>query len=228
MRPPQRSRGVTLIEIMVALVIMSILIAMAVPGFTEWIRNQRIRTAAESILNGLQAARAEALKTNLPVTVQIGSGAWIVTRLPEAVPVAGDGSGGGGSGGDGSGGDGSGGDGSGGDGSGGDGSGGDGSGGDGSGDSGSEAVLPIALQSGQWSQANIEPDSATFTFNGFGQTTSATTASVKIYGTDGVDKCATQTDQGKTRCLRIDVYGGGGIRMCDPALPGTDGRGCKS
>ena len=78
---PRRSRGVTLIEIVITLVIASILVVMAVPNFTEWIRNQRIRTAAESILNGLQTARAEALTTNSPVNFQVSgsdSGSWAV------------------------------------------------------------------------------------------------------------------------------------------------------
>ncbi|MDR2450446.1 MAG: GspH/FimT family pseudopilin [Candidatus Accumulibacter sp.] len=85
-RAPRRARGVTLVEVLIGLLIVSILIAMAVPGFMGWIRNQRIRAAAESILNGLQTARAEALRANTIVEIQIGNG-WTITRscTPEEV-----------------------------------------------------------------------------------------------------------------------------------------------
>ena len=88
-RPPRRSRGVTLIEIMIALLIMSVLITMAAPSFAGWIRNQRIRTASEGLLNGLQMARAEALKTNTVVSFQIGTD-WTVTRPCTLEEVKGD------------------------------------------------------------------------------------------------------------------------------------------
>jgi type IV fimbrial biogenesis protein FimT len=71
-------RGFTLVELLITVAIMSLLIVMAAPNFTDWIKNQRIRTAAESLLNGLQIARAEALKTNSVVSFQVGSGNWTV------------------------------------------------------------------------------------------------------------------------------------------------------
>jgi type IV fimbrial biogenesis protein FimT len=77
-RTPRRSRGVTLVEVLIGLVIMGILIAMAVPNFTGWIRNQRVRAAAEGLLNGLQTARAEALKENAIVRFELGADKWIV------------------------------------------------------------------------------------------------------------------------------------------------------
>ncbi|MDR2450929.1 MAG: GspH/FimT family pseudopilin [Candidatus Accumulibacter sp.] len=83
-RTPRRSRGVTLIEVLIGLVIMGILIAMAVPNFTGWIRNQRVRAAAESLLNGLQTARAEALKTNAVVNFRIETDRWKVVGRDNA------------------------------------------------------------------------------------------------------------------------------------------------
>lgn len=59
-----KQRGVTLIELMVAVVIVSILFALAAPSYRGWIQNQQIRTAAESILNGIQLARSESVKNN--------------------------------------------------------------------------------------------------------------------------------------------------------------------
>ena len=60
----QRQRGVTLIELMIGLVIIGFLLLMGVPAFTTFLQNQKIRTAAESVLNGLQLARTEALTRN--------------------------------------------------------------------------------------------------------------------------------------------------------------------
>jgi type IV fimbrial biogenesis protein FimT len=80
---------VTLIEMMIALLITSVLITLAAPNFAGWIRNQRIRTASEGLLNGLQMARAEALKTNTVVSFQIGTD-WTVTRPCTLEEVKGD------------------------------------------------------------------------------------------------------------------------------------------
>jgi type IV fimbrial biogenesis protein FimT len=44
-----------------------ILLALAMPGFSNWLRNARVRTTAESVQNGLQLARAEAVRRNTPV-----------------------------------------------------------------------------------------------------------------------------------------------------------------
>ena len=49
-------RGFSLVELMVTVAVLSLLMTLAVPSFNEWIQNGRIRTAAESIQNGLQVA----------------------------------------------------------------------------------------------------------------------------------------------------------------------------
>jgi type IV fimbrial biogenesis protein FimT len=56
--------GVTLVELIIALVIFSILIAVGAPNFMTWIQSGQVRTASESIVNGLQRARAEAVTRN--------------------------------------------------------------------------------------------------------------------------------------------------------------------
>lgn len=63
----QRQSGVTLIELIIGIAIVSILLAAGMPSFSEWIQNSQIRTAAESILNGLQTARNEAVRRNTNV-----------------------------------------------------------------------------------------------------------------------------------------------------------------
>ena len=60
----QRSRGFTLIELMVAISIFAILTMLAVPLYSQFIANTQIRSATESIVNGVRSAQTEAVKRN--------------------------------------------------------------------------------------------------------------------------------------------------------------------
>lgn len=64
-------RGFSLVELIVGMAIFGILLALAAPSFSAWIRNAKIRTTAESVQNGLQLARAEAVKRNTAVRFQL-------------------------------------------------------------------------------------------------------------------------------------------------------------
>jgi type IV fimbrial biogenesis protein FimT len=81
------ARGITLIELMVTLAIVGILTLLGLPYYGKMIENTQTRNAAESIQNGLRAARAEAVRRNTPVrfhlTSQAGLADWI-TCLPDA------------------------------------------------------------------------------------------------------------------------------------------------
>jgi type IV fimbrial biogenesis protein FimT len=59
-----RSCGFSLIELMIGVVIMGLLLAFAAPNLRAWILNAQISNAAESIQNGLQLARAQAVARN--------------------------------------------------------------------------------------------------------------------------------------------------------------------
>src|SRR5688572_27080987 len=63
-------RGVTLIELMIGLAILAILLFLAVPSFTIFLQNTQIKNAGESVLQGLNLARAEALRRNSSVRFQ--------------------------------------------------------------------------------------------------------------------------------------------------------------
>lgn len=75
-------KGVTLIELMIGIAIMAILLAVGLPGFKVWMLNTQIRTATESMQNGLQLARAEAVRRNEQVNFILGTGtSWTVSTV---------------------------------------------------------------------------------------------------------------------------------------------------
>ncbi|HUW38551.1 MAG TPA: GspH/FimT family pseudopilin [Rhodocyclaceae bacterium] len=83
----RRQSGMTLIELMTGLVITGLLLLIAAPAFTTFIQNNQIRTAAESILGGLQLARAEAIKGNtlalFSLTTSIDDGCAVSPAGPD-------------------------------------------------------------------------------------------------------------------------------------------------
>jgi type IV fimbrial biogenesis protein FimT len=58
---------VTLIELLIGLTILGILLMLAMPSYSTWIQNTKIRAATESLQAGLQLARAEAVRRNAQV-----------------------------------------------------------------------------------------------------------------------------------------------------------------
>jgi prepilin-type N-terminal cleavage/methylation domain-containing protein len=65
--------GFTLIEMTIAIAVASLLILAALPSFRIWVQNTQIRTTAEGVLNGFQLARAEAVRRNANIELQLGS-----------------------------------------------------------------------------------------------------------------------------------------------------------
>lgn len=78
-----RQYGVTLIESMIVIAILGILIALAGPAIGDWLKNAQIRTAAESLQNGLQQARNEAVRRNVPVEFRLLTGSSWEVRLAD-------------------------------------------------------------------------------------------------------------------------------------------------
>jgi len=69
--------GFTLIELMIVLVIIAMVFILGMPSYSAWIQNSRIRNAAESVHNGLQLARSEAVRRNAQVNfVQAADSGW--------------------------------------------------------------------------------------------------------------------------------------------------------
>jgi prepilin-type N-terminal cleavage/methylation domain-containing protein len=71
MRP--LSRGFTMIELLIGIVVLAILLGMGAPSFMTWMQNAQIRNAADAVLNGMQLARTEAIRRNKPVQFALSS-----------------------------------------------------------------------------------------------------------------------------------------------------------
>jgi type IV fimbrial biogenesis protein FimT len=79
------SSGFSLIELMIGITILAIAMAVAMPTYSQWIQNTHIRNATESIQNGLQRARAEAVSRNTNIAFVLGGGSfWSVTQVSDA------------------------------------------------------------------------------------------------------------------------------------------------
>ena len=59
-----KQQGASLIELLTGFAVLGLALAVAIPNLTSWMQNAQIRTAAESILAGIQVARAEAVRRN--------------------------------------------------------------------------------------------------------------------------------------------------------------------
>lgn len=194
-------RGVTLIELMIGLTIAAILLTIGAPSFSDWIQNMRIRNSAESIMNGLQLARAEAVRRNAMVRFQLVdnlTGActltsvmpnWVVSQ--DDVTLASDRCK----------------------------------------NDPSDTVAPRIIQKhssdeGSTTDIHVSTTYGTLTFNGLGRATTLAAgdnATIDITNPD-IDDCM---PAGTMRCMRITVSPAGQIRMCNPALAqGSNPQGC--
>ncbi len=163
----RRARGLTLIELMITVVVLAIGLALAAPSFTQQLANYRLRTASEGIINGLNYARAEAVRRNSPVSFTLsanGSG-WTVAQVTPATTL----------------------------------------------------------------QSRADGDTS-----GITATSTTSSRSVTFNATGFVDGSATRMSQinlsstaSNSETRRIDIFGGGLIRVCDPAITATgDPRRC--
>lgn len=81
--PARRSGGFTVVELLVALGIVALLSAMAVPTLRSVMENSRIKAASQSLQNGLTMARAEAVRLNTRVSFTLAGGGWTIARVDD-------------------------------------------------------------------------------------------------------------------------------------------------
>ena len=209
-RRPACTAGFTLIELMIGLAIMALLIALAAPSFTTMIANSKVRSQAESIFNGLQLARAEALKRNTTVqfrlvtdltsgcTGETDGTAWVVSLfdvtskcdkasdLTTSPTSAGF----------------------------------------------NAATNPLILQKKDIGDSNllVAAGQAGICFNGLGQLATVAgicTASNTTISVSNPNAGTCKLSGGDIRCMDIRIAAGGMVRFCDPAVSDTtDPRHC--
>jgi len=183
-----RQLGFTIVELMVGIVVLAILLAIGGPSFATWLQNSQIRNMSEGLKDGLQLARAEAVRRNALVRFELvdsltascaltKSGAnWIVsmdgavgkcnsTNMADAAAPA----------------------------------------------------APRVIQSrpaGDGSRnAEVSSTDASVIFNGLGRMVSPAADVAIDVSNPGGGSCL--KDSGQMRCLRVVVGVGGQVKMCD-------------
>ena len=64
LRKAMRQRGFTLVELIVAIAVLALVLAVSMPSIGTWMDNTRIRNVADALQNGIQIAKAEAVRRN--------------------------------------------------------------------------------------------------------------------------------------------------------------------
>lgn len=88
-----KQQGLSLIELMIAIVIASVLLMIGANSYSAWIQNQQVRVAADAMLNGMQMTRAEAVRRNASVRMvlcNVPSSSWeiLATSAAASLPAA--------------------------------------------------------------------------------------------------------------------------------------------
>lgn len=72
----KRGGGFTLVELLIAVVVMGVLLSLAAPSFSGFIANQKVKTASNDLFSAVTYARSEAVKRNQSASLQAISGNW--------------------------------------------------------------------------------------------------------------------------------------------------------
>lgn len=65
----RRHRGVTLVELVIGILILSLLVSMAAPSFVSTVKNNRLATQINEFVGAFAGGRSEAVKRGLPISV---------------------------------------------------------------------------------------------------------------------------------------------------------------
>jgi type IV fimbrial biogenesis protein FimT len=86
-RKRREGAGFSLIELMVAIVLLMLIVLVGLPAFTGIMASMRVRAVSESLLSGVQMARTEAVRRNQPVSFHLDAedgGGWSVLLVEDA------------------------------------------------------------------------------------------------------------------------------------------------
>jgi prepilin-type N-terminal cleavage/methylation domain-containing protein len=87
-RHSRDSQGFTLIEALVAIVVLGIFTAIAAPSFSAWLSNKKVDDVAAQIEGAIREAQAEAIKESKPCTLLISkTDAQITSDRPSCLPT---------------------------------------------------------------------------------------------------------------------------------------------
>jgi len=190
--------GVSLIEVIIGLAVLGLLMALGVPQYSSFMANARLRATTESIANGLNMARAEAVNRNTRVELVFTNEDPIAEVVDTLVPdanganyvirqwVATSGS-----------------------------------------FNFIEGKLG-AEGSGRVDTTSVAvtSTSAQVSFTGFGALATGNPIQIRVTNPGG-GACASDATPGPMRCLNINVSPGGQIRICDPKVTTAgDTRAC--
>jgi type IV fimbrial biogenesis protein FimT len=190
-------RGFTIVELMIGVVLLAIVLAIGGPSFAAWLQNTQIRTMSEAVKDGLQLARAEAVRRNARVRFQLvdvltnscalstagpnwvismddAAGACASSNMADAAAPA------------------------------------------------APRIVQVRSAGDGSTNAVVAADQSSIEFNGLGQVVAGASISINVTNPTG-GACAASS--GPMRCLRIVATPGGQIRMCDPRS-GFGSEGC--
>lgn len=71
-----RQAGFTMAELIIAIAVIAILAAIAVPNIISWLPNYRLKAVARNVISNFQKAKMEAVKTNKDVIITFTTGAY--------------------------------------------------------------------------------------------------------------------------------------------------------
>lgn len=200
-----RQRGMSLVEVMIAVTLAAILLALGAPSFFTGAQSRQIRTAAEAIQTGVQLAKTEALRRNRNVKFELRDGnSWTVgcenvddtmeggeQLCPEKIQTREKSEG------------------------------------------STNAIVAFSeIVPSTGAAAGTAIFNGTLTFTPLGRVVTSGAGATLGPGNNAIFKVtnpgggACVADGGEMRCLSVVVSAGGQVRMCDPAVAAGDPRAC--
>ena len=69
-------KGFTLLELLITITVLALIMTFGIPNLTGFFEKQRVTGAAQAFLSDIQYARAESIKQNTDVIIQVNEAQW--------------------------------------------------------------------------------------------------------------------------------------------------------